>query len=101
MDIKVYKIKNGSTGLFSTGGTDPSWTKRGKTWSQLNHVKSHLRQFCSNSEWVQNEDEKHMRWQGKLIDRWKNNIPKEWQLVELSQDGIKETSARNLYPETE
>lgn len=39
--MTVYKIRN-SSGLFSTGGTAPSWSKRGKTWTALNHLNAHL-----------------------------------------------------------
>lgn len=37
----IYKIRN-KEGLYSTGGTSPRWTKKGKSWSQLNHVRSHI-----------------------------------------------------------
>jgi hypothetical protein len=47
--MKVYKVRNKETGLFSTGGMTPSFNKRGKTWTQINHVKSHLTQFRSSS----------------------------------------------------
>ena len=39
--ITVYKIRN-KAGLYSTGGSKPSWSKRGKTWVALNHVNAHL-----------------------------------------------------------
>ena len=38
----IFKIRHIGTGLFSTGGTEPRWTKRGKTWATLGYVKSHL-----------------------------------------------------------
>lgn len=41
--MKVYKIKN-NKGLFSTGGMYPNFTKHGKAWSHLGHVKLHLNQ---------------------------------------------------------
>jgi hypothetical protein len=40
----MFKIKNTETGLFSTGGSWPSWSKEGKTWSKRGHVTSHLTQ---------------------------------------------------------
>lgn len=40
----VYKIRR-PDGLFSTGGMSPGFTKIGKTWSNIGHVKTHLRQF--------------------------------------------------------
>ena len=39
--MTLYKIRN-AAGLFSTGGTTPSWSKRGKTWVALNHLNAHL-----------------------------------------------------------
>lgn len=29
----MFKIRNTKTGLFSTGGTSPNWTKKGKVWN--------------------------------------------------------------------
>lgn len=83
MDIKAYKIQDKVTGLFSTGGMSPKWTKRGKTWSQLNHIKTHLKQFISDSSYMK---------------EWINNIPESWQVVELSSSGIIQYDARPLYP---
>ena len=40
--MKIYKIQN-NEGLFSSGGSSPKFTKRGKTWGEKRHVKSHLR----------------------------------------------------------
>lgn len=40
--MKIYKIRHKLTGLFSTGGSNPFWTKKGKTWSSIGHVKSHI-----------------------------------------------------------
>lgn len=83
MDIKAYKIRDKVTGLFSTGGMSPKWTKRGKTWSQLNHIKTHLKQFIRDSAYMK---------------EYINNIPETWQVVELSNSGIIEYDARPLYP---
>lgn len=83
--IAVYKIKDLETGKFSTGGLEPRWTTRGKTWSAINHVKAHLRQFVSDSEY-----RKH----------YVNLIPYNWIVVEISCNGIIETQARSFYPES-
>ncbi|CAB4131425.1 hypothetical protein UFOVP276_194 [uncultured Caudovirales phage] len=40
----VYKIRR-PDGLFSTGGCEPRFTKAGKTWRSIGHVKTHLKQF--------------------------------------------------------
>lgn len=92
--MKAFKIKNADE-LFSTGTRNPRWTKRGKTWGSFQAIKLHLRQFCDNSSY-------------KIIDgvftrddRWFNNIPFDWIVVELSEEGIKEYSAKELYKPTE
>lgn len=38
----IYKIRHNETGLFSTGGGNPDWTKRGKTWINRGGITSHL-----------------------------------------------------------
>jgi hypothetical protein len=43
--MRVYKIRNRKTGLFSTGGMRPKWTKQGKSWSRINYVHSHIQQL--------------------------------------------------------
>jgi len=43
MTDTIFKIKN-TDGLFSTGDMDPDFTKKGKMWKQLSHVKCHLGQ---------------------------------------------------------
>lgn len=39
----IFKIRQKSTGLFSSGGASPKFTKMGKSWQSLGHVKNHLR----------------------------------------------------------
>lgn len=34
----MFKIRNTKTGLFSTGGAYPNWTKKGKTWNSRGHT---------------------------------------------------------------
>jgi hypothetical protein len=41
----VYKIRRKTDGLFSSGGTYPTFSKKGKTWTGRGHVTSHLSQF--------------------------------------------------------
>jgi hypothetical protein len=41
----VYKIRRKTDGLFSSGGTYPTFSKKGKTWTARGHVTSHLSQF--------------------------------------------------------
>lgn len=40
----MFKIRKKGTHLFSSGGADPRWTTKGKTWGSLAHVTSHLAQ---------------------------------------------------------
>ena len=37
-----FKIRDRETGLFSSGGTYPHFSKTGKVWSDIGHLKSHL-----------------------------------------------------------
>lgn len=37
-----YKIQSKKSGLFSSGGTDPSWSKIGKVWTVKGHLSSHF-----------------------------------------------------------
>lgn len=48
--LKVYKIQSKTTGLFSTGGTSPRFSRIGKTWSNIGHLKTHLLQFSTLPE---------------------------------------------------
>ncbi len=101
MELKVFKIKDSETGLFSTGGYSPNWTKRGKTWSQINHVKTHLRQHC-NTKIVKLGKDPRGYDDVKDYKTVSNNIPETWVIVEMVASGtkceIKEYSAKGLYP---
>jgi hypothetical protein len=37
-----YKIRDRKTGLYSTGGKPPSWSKNGKTWTTVGGLMNHL-----------------------------------------------------------
>jgi hypothetical protein len=41
----MYKIRHKETGLFSKGGTDVRWSKKGKIWAAKGHLSNHLAQF--------------------------------------------------------
>ncbi len=43
-DKIIYMIRRNSDGLFSTGGTSPTFTTKGKAWSTLGALKNHLNQ---------------------------------------------------------
>lgn len=38
----VYKIRRKSDGLYSKGGSSPTFSKNGKTWNTIGQLKSHL-----------------------------------------------------------
>jgi hypothetical protein len=52
----VYKIRRKADGLYSGGKTNPIWTKRGKVWSSLSGLKSHLTLVGGRGGWVRAED---------------------------------------------
>jgi len=43
--MRVFKIRRIADGLYSTGGTCPSFNKHGKTWNTVAHIKNHLNLF--------------------------------------------------------
>ena len=45
----VYKIRDKGTGFYSTGGTHPNWSEKGKMWKRLGDVTSHLNQLAMYS----------------------------------------------------
>jgi len=72
---KIFKIRN-KEGLYSTGGIRPEWTKNGKSYNGINHIKTHLKQFCNET----------------------NNIPDDWKVVEFSIVEFDSFNAKTLYP---
>lgn len=62
---KVYKIRNGK-GLWSSGGSYPSFSKRGKTWDSLGHLKNHLSNYTAS----------RYGYSG-------NQVPDDWEIVEV------------------
>ena len=94
-EIFLFKIRDKNTGLYSTGGMSPRWTKRGKTWNQLNHLKTHLRQFLQHPR----------KYNGSYMDvDWKiliNNIPESWEVVKIKivESETELLNARSFYPE--
>lgn len=47
--MKLYKILDTATGLYSSGGVDPKWTKVGKTWSVRSQVINSLNVYCDGT----------------------------------------------------
>ena len=81
-EITIYKIRN-KEGLYSKGGCSGiNFSKRGKTWNNIGHVKSSL---CSLI---------YFDYKNKTII---NNIPDDWIVIEMSSiQGIKEYNALEL-----
>ncbi|RWZ87300.1 MAG: hypothetical protein EO766_12305 [Hydrotalea sp. AMD] len=42
---EIYKIRSATTGLYSSGGNSPKFTKTGKVWRARNHLTCHLNQL--------------------------------------------------------
>ena len=42
---KLYKLRQKSTGLFSSGGSYPQFNQKGKTWTTLSALSGHLGYF--------------------------------------------------------
>lgn len=40
---RLYMIRRKSDGLYSTGGSSPRFTRVGKAWTAINHLKNHLK----------------------------------------------------------
>lgn len=41
----IYRIRSKKTGLYSKGGTMPSFSKNGKVWNRRSHINSHFTQL--------------------------------------------------------
>lgn len=79
--MKVYKIRDSKTGLYSTGGTKPKWSKRGKVWVSLGALKSHLTLYRTG--WA----------------RLHKKIPSTWIVEEFSNEGSSTIPAAELVKE--
>lgn len=112
---KTYKIKHQTIGLYSVGGTYVndamygkkykymSWKNKGKTWNGKGPLKLHLRQYCSDSQYLDPVGLiVHWR-EGTRCKFWTNNIPETWIVEEtnLEDNTVITYKARGLYPETE
>lgn len=38
----IYRVKSRKTGLYSKGGTWPSFSKTGKIWKNIGHLRNHF-----------------------------------------------------------
>lgn len=42
MSTDMFKIQDPTTGLFSSGGADPRWSRVGKVWKRQGDLSSHF-----------------------------------------------------------
>ena len=47
--MKFYKILDTYTGLYSSGGVEPKWTRLGKTWPTRGQVVTSLKVYCDGT----------------------------------------------------
>jgi hypothetical protein len=77
-----WKIRRRGTVLFSNGGTEPEFTKTGKTWATRGYVMAHLRGYA--------ETEAHKQRQLRPIDdaALLRFIPDDWEVVAYPIDAV-------------
>ena len=73
--MKLYKIRDTKTGMYSKGGcdctlSDRHWSKLGKTWSRLSFVKAHLGMYVK--------------------------VPRSWEVVEYEVAEVRSFPVANL-----
>lgn len=59
--MKLYKIRNKTTGLYSNGGSNAAfphnWDNKGKTWKRIGDVRNHvtmMRDYGLSTEYMSN-----------------------------------------------
>lgn len=93
--MKFYKIWDTEKQLFFKGGqsnTEYDYSKNGKTWNEMRHVKACLRGHCEN---LFNRE----LWKKGIYEtEWFNNIPETWEVIEYSTEGERRFKAKDFYP---
>lgn len=104
----MYRIKHSVLNLYSKGGAYVndntydmngktryfSWSKNGKAYSSIGGIKKHLRQYF-NYPLIDNNRSKGYDYSAGKI----NQIPEEWIIEELTAEGLKTYSAKELMTE--
>lgn len=103
MEIKLYKIYNPVLGKYSKGGstnyddTKYFWSKKGKTWNELRHIKLHL-----NLQYEEKYDYDKKR---NIIIAYssllKQYIRDHCVIMEYTKDGVNELPIQNYIKDIE
>ena len=104
MEIKLYKIYNPTTGKYSKGGTSSPnedtryfWSKKGKTWNELRHVKLHLN-LQYREKWNSNAKKYYIVGYSSLLNQY---IRDHCVIMEYTNDGINELPIQNYIKDIE
>lgn len=74
--VKVYKVKDTETGLYRTAGG--GWSKTGKTWNNLGHLKASI---SSEGYFRKSSGE---RWDRKPKGEYMQDLPNpNWMIIEI------------------
>ncbi len=57
--MKIYKVRN-KDGLFSKGGMEPIFTKKGKIWTGGNYLKNHFNMLKENFSYYRFRGGEHL-----------------------------------------
>lgn len=76
--MKLYRIKNANTGLYSLGSGNPRWNGTGKIWKGVGQLKNHLNIYREIQARYQYRKESQIQ------------IPEEW-LIEEYDLNLKST----------
>lgn len=76
----IFKIQDTATGLYSTGGCKPKWTREGKNWKTRAQLVSSLKIYV----------------RGEYAGGSKQVIPKTWTVVEFKLVSVKRQRAYEI-----
>lgn len=79
----VYKIRDSVSGLWSTGGEDARFTKRGKVWTSRGALLAHLVQYLDRDYHSNRYPDNGSHY------RFVNRIGNTWEVVEISENGTR------------
>lgn len=99
--LRLYRVRDKTSGLYSSGGTRPKWGNGGKTWYGIGPLKNHLRQHVDlrkdeeyrrlydeyeasfNYPWSERRPAYEARWKKheELMAHWWDFIPEDWEVV--------------------